>query len=529
MGRGKGRAKGIDVTKHFFQPSGPANRISVQITASHTIHVGEEDLSPTQGSEAAFALKREGRMEGPMKLCTNWRQGACHSHAACTNAHVAAYFNSPTLPLLGGVNTASTPVGSPVQLSREDGSQSTSPQRLQQQHPHPHHHQQQQQQHSSYQQQHHHHYQQQTQQLNNPSADPARGTDHKGPVTSTHSTLIPAPRSQQASRQAASLSGSAVTMNPQSGGTSWSRNVAVNSSQQGNSSNISHHQQQPHHDLTRQQHSATQCRGGWVGHVVPDDDNRTAANVVVADTVMDAVSHKHLGKNIGGRKEIHSSTINTGPVSSSRGGVPQFTQSESLAGALGDDAWVSSTLSHSNATASIWGDAGTAIWDLPPPDVPTTTVGLGTASVTAEGSALFSGPELNTTSLVPSRGELWVPFTAGSGETAVSSSKVGAAPNSPETLTSQLLRSLVGEDGATGKPQPAQQQEQQQQQQSGLTANSNRLSVGASICPVESRNASELLSLLGGTAGGISSSSTTPNRSVNTIHIQHLMSLLTTE
>lgn len=93
MGKNKWRAKGVNVTKRFLQPPSVVDVIAVSIGPQLVVQVTEEELSPTQGSEAAFALQREGKLDKSMKLCHNWRHGACHSYAACTFAHVTNYFD----------------------------------------------------------------------------------------------------------------------------------------------------------------------------------------------------------------------------------------------------------------------------------------------------------------------------------------------------------------------------------------------------------------------------------------------------
>ncbi|KPI88755.1 hypothetical protein ABL78_2134 [Leptomonas seymouri] len=92
MGRNKPRSKAVDVTKSLLQPTSVTDHIAVQIAPNFVLQLSEEDLSPTQGSEAAFALRREGKLDMTMKLCLNWRQGSCHNHASCTFAHVLRYF-----------------------------------------------------------------------------------------------------------------------------------------------------------------------------------------------------------------------------------------------------------------------------------------------------------------------------------------------------------------------------------------------------------------------------------------------------
>ncbi|KAG5473984.1 hypothetical protein CUR178_04094 [Leishmania enriettii] len=92
MGRNKPRSKAVDVTKSLLQPTSITDHIAVQIAGNNVLQVTEDDLSPTQGSEAAFALRREGKLNASIKLCLNWRQGNCHNHAACAFAHVIPYF-----------------------------------------------------------------------------------------------------------------------------------------------------------------------------------------------------------------------------------------------------------------------------------------------------------------------------------------------------------------------------------------------------------------------------------------------------
>ncbi|CAJ1990512.1 protein of unknown function - conserved [Leishmania donovani] len=116
MGRNKPRSKAVDVTKSLLQPTSITDHIAVQVAANNVIQVAEDDLSPTQGSEAAFALRREGKLDASMKLCLNWRQGNCHNHAACSFAHVIPYFGVSS----DGGGTPGTP-GKPAGLNA-DGS-----------------------------------------------------------------------------------------------------------------------------------------------------------------------------------------------------------------------------------------------------------------------------------------------------------------------------------------------------------------------------------------------------------------------
>lgn len=116
MGRNKPRSKAVDVTKSLLQPTSITDRIAVQIAANNVIQVAEDDLSPTQGSEAAFALRREGKLDASMKLCLNWRQGNCHNHAACSFAHVIPYFAVSS----DGSGTPGTP-GKPAGFNADGG------------------------------------------------------------------------------------------------------------------------------------------------------------------------------------------------------------------------------------------------------------------------------------------------------------------------------------------------------------------------------------------------------------------------
>lgn len=105
MGGKKQRtSKGVNVTKRLLQPSSTTDVIFVEVTASHTVQVSEDDLSPTQGSEAAFSMRRGGKLDSPLKLCINWRHGSCGNHAACTFAHVMSFFDDAG-------STSHTPMG----------------------------------------------------------------------------------------------------------------------------------------------------------------------------------------------------------------------------------------------------------------------------------------------------------------------------------------------------------------------------------------------------------------------------------
>ncbi|KAG5473702.1 hypothetical protein LSCM1_04329 [Leishmania martiniquensis] len=116
MGRNKPRSKAVDVTKSLLQQTSIRDHIAVQIAGSNILQVTEDDLSPTQGSEAAFALRREGKLDTSIKLCLNWRQGNCHNHAACTFAHVIPFFGVNS----EGSGSPGTP-GKPAGLSADSG------------------------------------------------------------------------------------------------------------------------------------------------------------------------------------------------------------------------------------------------------------------------------------------------------------------------------------------------------------------------------------------------------------------------
>ncbi|KAK7195528.1 hypothetical protein NESM_000480800 [Novymonas esmeraldas] len=92
MGRGQPRSKAVDVTRRVLMPSSVTDRIAVQVAPSSVVQISEDALSPTQGSDVAFALRREGKLDATVKLCSNWRQGTCFQHAACPSAHVSSYF-----------------------------------------------------------------------------------------------------------------------------------------------------------------------------------------------------------------------------------------------------------------------------------------------------------------------------------------------------------------------------------------------------------------------------------------------------
>ncbi|KAG5490515.1 hypothetical protein JKF63_00635 [Porcisia hertigi] len=105
MGRNKPRSKAVDVTKSLLQKTSITDHIAVQIAPNTVIQVAEDEFSPTQGSEAAFALRREGKLDASLKLCLNWRQGNCYNHTACTFAHVIPYFGASS----DGGGTPGTP------------------------------------------------------------------------------------------------------------------------------------------------------------------------------------------------------------------------------------------------------------------------------------------------------------------------------------------------------------------------------------------------------------------------------------
>ncbi|ESL05646.1 hypothetical protein TRSC58_06696 [Trypanosoma rangeli SC58] len=517
MGRGKGRAKGIDVTKHFFQASGPSDRILVQISPSQTVYVTEEDLSPTQGSEAAFALKREGRMENPIKLCASWRQGTCLSRAACSSAHVVAYFNHPATSMGGGHNGATTP-GSALRRQHDDGNHTAA------------------QQHQTHHQHNFH--------AGTTVGECTRVVEHKSPAATTHSTLIPAPRSQQANRQASSLAAASATVNSPGAAMAWGRNVAVNGNQHGGYPSQRQQQQQQHprhtypqqqqqHDVIKQQHSTPQSRGSrgsGGGHRAQEDINWVLSNRAIGGMLLDAASTQHSGKTDGGRVGIStmagfSSSSNNNNLSKADG--TSFTPSDSLSGTVGDESWVALMLGQSSVNSTIWNDGFAGIWDVAPSAGATTTSRAEATTLEAGEPPLLMTHDLNTMAAGSTHGELWGSLSGSNAESAASTSKPAGTSFRSEALKSQLLRELVGAESDSTEPTAAET----------LVKNSTNQKITAPSTPLtETKNSSGLLHLLGGDdgdagffghAGSSGCLASAPSRNVHTI--QHLMSLLTTE
>jgi hypothetical protein len=103
MGKQKGgRAKGVDVTKDFVTGSHSLSEtITVFVENNKPVTVSEKDLLPTAGSEGVFGLRRSGKLDAYMKLCSNWSQGQCHNNEQCCFAHVKEFFNvNPPLSML---------------------------------------------------------------------------------------------------------------------------------------------------------------------------------------------------------------------------------------------------------------------------------------------------------------------------------------------------------------------------------------------------------------------------------------------
>ncbi|EAN89637.1 hypothetical protein C3747_96g80 [Trypanosoma cruzi] len=520
MGRGKGRAKGIDVTKHFFQPTGPADRVLVQISPSHTLYVNEEDLSPTQGSEAALALKREGRMEGPMKLCANWRQGACLSHAACNNAHVVAYFNNSAAPM-GNGNNGVTSMAAMLQRQRVDGSHSVSQQQQQQQH----------------QSQHQHSFHAGT-----TSAESNRVTEHKSAATTTHSTLIPAPRSQQANRRPSSMAASSAPQSSPSASTAWGRNNAVGNGNQHGSyqphqqqhHHQSHHhrqhypQQQQQHEVMKQKLGASQSRGSRLaGHRIHDDIHWTPLNGIINEVLLESATQQQKGKSEGGHQDLPSIANHQNSNTTNRVDGPNFPFSGSLNDAVGDDTWVASTLAQTPLNTAIWYDGYAGLWEPTLSSGATTTARTEPTTLTAGENPVFLSHELNKMASAASHGEVWGSLSGSNGESTVSTNKHIDISSTSEALKSQLLRELVGAGGDVNDPSPAETQ---------LRSSTHRNPSTSSASFAEAKNSSGLLSLLGGggcdtvvndRVGTPTVFPATPSRNAHTI--QHLMSLLTTE
>eukprot|EP00796_Vickermania_ingenoplastis_P000887 gene887-516_t len=89
MGR-KVRPKAIDVTRSTLQQTS-ATSILVELgDGLQSITATEEDVSPTQGSEQAFAQRRRGAVaeSNKVRLCPQWRFGNCLERAACPHIHV---------------------------------------------------------------------------------------------------------------------------------------------------------------------------------------------------------------------------------------------------------------------------------------------------------------------------------------------------------------------------------------------------------------------------------------------------------
>lgn len=58
MGKNRPRSKGVDVTKSLLATTGVADYLTVQIVPGQMVQVTCDEMSPTQGSEAAAALRR---------------------------------------------------------------------------------------------------------------------------------------------------------------------------------------------------------------------------------------------------------------------------------------------------------------------------------------------------------------------------------------------------------------------------------------------------------------------------------------
>ena len=102
MGKQKGgRSKGVDVTKDFVTGSHSLSEtITVFVENNKPINVTEKELIATVGSEGVFALRRGGKLDAYMKLCTNWHQGQCHNSEQCSFAHVKDYFSQAPMSMM---------------------------------------------------------------------------------------------------------------------------------------------------------------------------------------------------------------------------------------------------------------------------------------------------------------------------------------------------------------------------------------------------------------------------------------------
>lgn len=94
MGR-KVRPKAIDVTKSTLLQATATTLLVDLGDGVRSIQVTEEEISPTQGSEQAFSLRRKGVISESNKvcLCHQWRYGSCLQRAACPHIHIRSLFD----------------------------------------------------------------------------------------------------------------------------------------------------------------------------------------------------------------------------------------------------------------------------------------------------------------------------------------------------------------------------------------------------------------------------------------------------
>ncbi|RHW73604.1 Zinc finger CCCH domain-containing protein 8 [Trypanosoma brucei equiperdum] len=572
MGRGKGRGKNIDITKSFFQQAGSLGRVSVQLSPTRVISVGEDEISPTNGSRAALQLWRDDGTEVALKLCQNWRQGTCNSQGACSNAHVLAYHSQMPMPNMVGVMNAFTPIPMPSTGPRDNSEKSVSPKCLHRpQLPH--------------------------QQPQGAVVDPGRAAEHKvnsnTTNTTSHGTLIPAPRSQQNNRQLYAANNSSAPSGVRATNTTWGREALGPDNHYGSQQQTHNPQPQPQHQPQQQQQQqqqqqlATQPRGAWNVLQPNDDGRRQAAGVVLSAAYLDKLNQRPKDKcELVKQKAANSqnSSSFSGNNSLNRGSAPRHQPSRSPTGPRREDTWASvAALNHSNGASVIWGDGGVQMWDL----MLNNTAASPTPSQTSGVNQPALGRDLNTAALRPNSGQLWSSLASNGRQRSVNNNAVPSATinnnnnssmnsggfisvntspnignnNSPqqcssnngnggitggsrtssaaassEALKNQLLRALVGggaeADELTSPPPPLPRAEVAHSRVSSgiVSINTGAPSVG---CTAEGIKSGVLLSLLGNDGdGGVMHGMMPPQPPPlqdGTHKIQHLMALLTTE
>lgn len=210
-----------------------------------------------------------------------------------------------------------------------------------------------------------------------------------------------------------------------------------------------------------------------------------------------------------------------------RGDGLHFTLADHSDGALGSDAWLSSTIGQSSAANAIWCDSGSGTWDFPRSSATTNVPALWTTTLSKEDNFTFTEGKVNTKSSLASHGgEPWGSCTRSGGESAVGKKVVSTVSSSPEALTKQLLRELVGAGSEANDAFAVDTQ---------LRTSINNDMYSGSPFSVE-KTLSDVPNVLGGGDCGIGvgdrgrMAGGGPSAPTASAHkIQHLMSLLTSE